>query len=347
MVVNVGLIGVGAIGKVHIERMQNRISGAQVVAVCDLPKKEAETKQIAKEIGAEYFSDGFELIKSDKVDAVVITTNDPAHPQYTLAAIEANKHVFCEKPMAVDPADCIKVMDAEMKHGKRLVQVGFMRAFDRGYDEVKAELESHKYGDPLLLHCTHRNPSVGTEYDTPMAVENTAVHEMFTLPWLLGENFISAKVTLPRKQTRNTHSNLHDPQMIYLETESGVLVDLEVFVNCQWGYDINCKVVCETGEISLLDPHYHEVKTANQDSVPISEDWSDRFIQAYDSEFQSWTNSVIADKTSGPSAWDGYCASVSTAAASKSRETGKTESINLIDCPDPEFYGVTKIKKTV
>lgn len=334
MVLKVGLIGVGNIGNVHIDRINNRINGAKVVAICDVPAKEAATKAVAKKIGATYFADGFDLIKSNDVDAVVITTNDPAHPQYVLAAIAADKRVFCEKPLAVDPKDCIKIMDAEIAKGKRMVQVGFMRRFDRGYDEIKELVDKRAYGEPLLLHCTHRNPTVDESYDTPMAVENTAVHEMDTLRWLLGENFIKAKVVMPRKQTHNTHANLHDPQMVYLETESGVLVDLEVFVNCQWGYDINCRVVCETGELRLLDPNYHAVRTANNDEVPISRDWSDRFIQAYDNEFQAWVNSVEDGTATGASAYDGYVASVATHTASLARDTQQEQAITYeVDRP--------------
>lgn len=336
----VGVIGTGAIGQDHIKRINEKTQGARVVAVSDINVEVAE--RLAKQIGAQFFATGEALIQSPDVDAIVVTSWDPTHEQYVLEAIRNEKYVFCEKPLAAEIEGCRRIVDAEIAKGKKLVQVGFMRRYDRGYEELKAAIDGKEFGEVLMLHCTHRNPQVDESYDTPMAVENTAVHEVDVLRWLLQEDFVSAQVILPKKQTRYTHPNLHDPQIIILETASGVHIDLEVFVNCQFGYDINCKAVCESGEVGLTDPSYISVRSAGKDYTGISPDWKHRFVTAYDREFQLWVNSVKNGRVEGPSAWDGYVASITTSACSKARDTGKKVAIQLDACPS--FYNKTALQ---
>ena len=330
MSINVGIIGTGAIGREHIKRINNKVQGAQVVAVTDINAEVA--KKIAKDIGATFVETGEELIASDKVDAVVVTSWDPTHEHYVLETIKHGKYVFCEKPLATESEGCRRIVDAEIEYGKKLVQVGFMRRYDKGYIELKNMITSKKYGEPLMLHCAHRNPSANENYTTPMAVSQTAIHEIDVLRWLLDEDYASVQMLLP-KQTSNTHENLKDPQFIIFETKSGVTIDLEVFVNCRFGYDIKCDVVCETAEFGLTDPAFTKVKAEEKNYTRISPDWQTRFMDAYDYEFQLWINSVISGELTGPTAWDGYVASITMAACHEARETGKKVNIELDERP--------------
>ena len=240
---NVGVIGCGGMGKDHIKRLTEKIQGAQVVAVSDVFEEGAkEAAKIAG--GAKVYTDGKDLINDPDVDAVFIVSPGFAHTESLLQAIEAGKRVFCEKPLATTADDCKKIVEAEVASGKHLIQLGFMRRYDKGYVQVKEALKSGEYGEPLILHCTHRNPEVGTNYNTPMAVHDTAIHEIDTLHWLVDDEYESAQVIMP-KVTKYSHSELKDPQIMLLRTKRGICIDVEVFVNCKFGYDINCEVVCE------------------------------------------------------------------------------------------------------
>ena len=103
---------------------------------------------------------GQDLIADGGVDAVLVTSWGLAHEEHVLAAIEAGKPVFCEKPLARTEEACRRIIEAEMAAGRRLVQVGFMRRYDAGYNALKAVLDAGEIGAPLLMHCAHRNPSV-------------------------------------------------------------------------------------------------------------------------------------------------------------------------------------------
>ena len=113
-----------------------------------------------------------------EVEAVVITSSDDSHAGYVLECIRANKFVFCEKPLAQTAADCEKIMEAETKAGRRLLQVGFMRRYDRGYAAMKDAIDSGKLGAPLMIHACHRNVAQASGFATDYAVTRVAIHEL-------------------------------------------------------------------------------------------------------------------------------------------------------------------------
>ena len=113
-------------------------------------------------------------------------------------------------------------------------------------------------------------------------------------------------------------------------------VDVEVNMNSAYGYDIQCEVVCEKGVVRLPDPDTVIMKKSGLYSYEIYEDWSLRFIEAYDIELQEWVDNVKKSKVVGPTAWDGYVACVVADALIDARKQARQESI-LIE-PQPEFY---------
>ena len=295
----IGLVGTGAIGRTHIERINNTLQGGKVVACADANIDFC--KSVAEKYGIKAYEKGEDMIASDDIDAVVVTTLDPFHEQYVMAAIKAGKYVFCEKPLAPEADAC-----------KRIVEAGL----------------------PLMLHCVHRNYDA-PGFTTSMPVENSMIHEIDVLRWLLGENYKTAEVVFP-KTTRNAEGELRDPQIMYLTTESGVRIDVESFVNCRYGYDVRCEVVCEEGCINLPEPANAMIRTNDARVTPICHDWSERFPEAYNIEFQSWINACKEGRVDGPSAWDGYVGQVTAKAASKARDTQTVVEIHYDEMPD--FY---------
>jgi myo-inositol 2-dehydrogenase/D-chiro-inositol 1-dehydrogenase len=333
MELKIGVIGTGAIGRDHINRVMTKLQGAKVVAVSDINADGA--RKVAEQYGAKFYASGEGLIASRDVEAVIVTSWDPTHEKYVLEAIKNKKHVFVEKPLAVRAEDCRRIIDAEIAGGKQLVQVGYMRRFDSGYIQLKEAIQSRKYGEPLMLHCAHRNAGADESYTTAMEVENSAVHEFDVLRWLLDEDYDSARVVFAKK-TRHSHENLRDPQIIQLATKSGVLIDIEVFVNCQYGYDIKCDVVCEDAIISLPEPSNPQIRSNAARSVEIFTDWKKRFVSAYDLELQLWINATKEGRVDGPSAWDGYTATYAATICSQARDSGETVKFQTEEMP--EFY---------
>ncbi|MBQ9062333.1 MAG: Gfo/Idh/MocA family oxidoreductase, partial [Eubacterium sp.] len=118
--VRIGIIGTGHIALDHIQRL-GRMGGAQVTAVSSRRREPAE--KAAALCGARVEDDYRKVVQADDVDAVMVTSPSELHEEHVLAAIEAGKYVFCEKPLAVTAEGCRKIMEAEAAAGKRLTMV--------------------------------------------------------------------------------------------------------------------------------------------------------------------------------------------------------------------------------
>ena len=112
------------------------------------------------------------------------------------------------------------------------------------------------------------------------------------------------------RQSKNTQGDWLNPQIMMLTTRSGQRIDVEVQTDGAYAYDIQCQVVGEDGTVSLPDPSAVVKRAGAACSFPIMTDWSQRFIEAYDIEFDAWAKALLNGAPDGPSAWDGYVACV-------------------------------------
>lgn len=321
-----GVVGCGAIGCTHIDRITRKLSGAIVVGVTDVVVKAAQTAALI--CNAKIYKTANRLIGDSEIDAVIITTPHFAHKEPLLAVIAERKPVFCEKPLTATAEDCMEIVKAETSVGKKLIQVGFMRRYDQGYRQLKKVIDSGELGAPLISHCAHRNPQVNEKYETMMSVNDVAIHEIDCMRWILGDDYESVQVIKPRS-TVHTHQGLVDPQIMLLRTKGGVCIDIEVFLNCQFGYDIKCEVVCENGTVRMADPISPHIRKGGMNMTALETNWGNRFVDAYDIELQEWIDSARKDKSRGPSSWDGYVAAVTSNALIRSQMTGSVEAISL------------------
>ncbi|MEA3537046.1 Gfo/Idh/MocA family oxidoreductase [Rhizobium sp. CC-YZS058] len=310
MTVRIGVIGTGAIGREHARRINQVLGGARIVALSDVNVASAEAVKAEIAPKATVYDTGEALIASPDVDAVLVTSWGATHEQYVLAAIAAGKPCFCEKPLATTAEGAKRIVDLEVGYGKRLVQVGFMRRYDAGYVALKQVVDS-QIGAPIMVHAAHRNPAVPEQYVTPMAIHDTMIHEIDVLRWLLDDDYVSARVLYPRSAALS-HAKLRDPQVVILETAKGTLIDVEIFVNCAYGYDIQCEVVGEEGVARLPDPMAIEMRLGARKQNAILTDWKDRFIASYDVELQDFIKAAAEGTASGPSSWDGYVAAITS-----------------------------------
>ena len=220
-----------------------------------------------------------------------------------------------------------------------MVQVGFIRRYDRGYAEMKRIIESGEIGRPILIKAAHRNVSQGPGFKTENGVTNVAIHELDICRWLLGEEYKDVQCVRVR-QSANSNKGYDNPQVMLMRTQNDCFIDVEVQVADGYGYDIQCEVVCENGTVKLPDP-YAVVRRSRPDitkdpgeTMPIMTDWKERFIEAYDIEMCEWVKSVHEGELTGPSSWDGYVACVAGDALNASRGTSEFLPVKTIEKPD-------------
>ena len=335
MTVRIGLIGAGGMGRAHLARIHDDLSGGEIVAVADINLDAATSA--AEPYGAKAYATSDELINDPDVDAVLIATFGKVHAPDVIKVIEAGKYVLCEKPLATTAEDCIAIMEAEQKAGKKLVTVGFMRRFDAAYNEMKKVFESGEHGQALMVHNRHRNPSVPENYTSRMAIDDTAIHEFDTMRWLLGEEIVKVRVDRP-KSTTHRFDHLIDPIVVVDYTESEVRIDDEVNVNLQWAYSIECELVLETAAVRLGDQEKIHIRDSHGNRNAMCQSHIDRFQTAFNREVQEWINAVAEDRHTGSTSWDGYAATCVVDAAVKSHEDGGSPLVDVELIAKPDFY---------
>ena len=308
-------VGIASFAHVHAPAYAHalaEIADAALVGIWDDdPARGADAARI---YGTRFYERLDDLLAG--VDTLIVAAQNTRHKELVLAAAAARVPVLCEKPLATTAEACLRVIEAEVASGRRLVSLGFMRRFDPLYEELRAVLSAA--GAPLLVHCAHRNAAAPPIYTSEMLITSSAVHEIDITRWLLGEEIVAATVRAPRSTTQ-APNGLRDPQLVLLETASGVLVDVEVFVNARYGYDIRCEVVGEEGAVRLAEQ--------------VAPDFRARFATAYRRELDCWVQGL----DDGPSAWDGYAANAVADACLASLATGERAAVEMAS--RPRLYG--------
>ncbi|WP_371596489.1 Gfo/Idh/MocA family protein [Streptomyces sp. NBC_00564] len=330
----VAVLGAGHMGADHIRRIDRVVGGARVAAVADPDTGRA--KDVVTGIdGVSVHADATAALDAPGVQAVLIASPGPAHEEALLAAFARGLPVLCEKPMVPDSAGALRVVEAEARLGRRLVQVGFMRRYDAEYQRLKSLLDSGRLGRPLMLHCTHRNVSSPPGFTTAMLVNSSVSHEIDAARWLLDQELTAVTVLRPRSSS-HAPEGLVDPQLVLFETAEGALVDVEIFVNSGFGYQVRCEAVCESGSARIGDEHTMVVTTAGGAYEEVAQDYLVRFADAYDREVQAWVDATREGRVTGPSAWDGYASSAVAEAGVRAQESGGRVTVEL--APRPELY---------
>ena len=335
----VGVVGVGTMGADHARRLASRIVEARLSAVADPDVERAQA--LADELGGvggpvRVHADPLDLIVDPEVDAVVLASPGSVHEEQLLACFERGVHVLCEKPLTMDSASSLRVIEAERAVGRPLVQVGFMRRFDPEYTRLHELLGSGRMGRTLLLHQTHRNLSVpNPDFRSEMIVRDSLVHEVDCARWLLGEEIVSIQVISPTP-TRHALDGVVDPQVSIFRMASGAVVTNEVFVNSSTGYEVRVEAVGEDGSAIIGRP-WGEMytTTAGHDGAagtwggPIVPDYRVRFERAYDLEVQAWVDASLRGEVVGATSRDGWISTLVCSAGMESLASGRPVDVAL------------------
>ncbi|MGW1965943.1 Gfo/Idh/MocA family protein [Streptomyces sp. NPDC001935] len=327
----VAVLGAGHMGADHVRRLDRVVSGARVAAVADPDTGRAE-EAVAGIDGASVHAEPAAALDAPGVEAVLVASPGPAHEEALLAAFARGLPVLCEKPLTPESAGALRVMEAEVRLGRRLAQVGFMRRYDAEYRRLKSLLDGGRLGRPLMLHCTHRNVSSPPGFTSAMLVNSSVSHEIDAARWLLGQEITAVTVVRPRSSA-TAPEGLIDPQFVLFETAGGALVDVEVFVNCGFGYQVGCEAVCESGSARIGDERSMAVTAAGGRSEEVAQDYLVRFADAYDREVQAWVDATRAGRVTGPGIWDGYAASAVAEAGVRALESGVRTTVELVARP--------------
>ncbi len=169
-----------------------------------------------------------------------------------------------------------------------------------------------------------------------MLINSSVSHEIDAARWLLGQELTAVTVLRPAPSAGAPGGPGSIRSSCCSETERGALVDVEVFVNCGFGYQVRCEAVCEAGGARIGDEHTMVVTARGAAREEVAQDYLVRFADAYDREVQAWVDAARRGEVTGPDVWDGYAAAVVAEAGVRALSTGGRATVDL--APRPDVY---------
>jgi myo-inositol 2-dehydrogenase / D-chiro-inositol 1-dehydrogenase len=328
--ISIGVIGAGGMGTRHVLNLQHHVKGARVVAIYDLDQ--ARAGQVAAECGsARALSDPLQLIQDAGVDAVVIASPDPTHAQFVHECLRNHKPVLCEKPLATTADEALEIIEAEQALGRRLIAVGFMRRFDPQHVAVRQVVAAGEIGRPILFKGVHRNPMIPPHLPGEVVVTNSAIHDIDSTRWLLGQEITEVYVRGVRTHTSFSEET-RDMLLIQMTLSGECLATAEVSVAVEYGYEVSAEIIGEGGTALTMQPALALVRSQGASSEAVSKNHLARFQEAYIPELTEWVHSVRSGQAfTGATAWDGYMSLLVTDACIQSLQSSTS-----VPVPTPE-----------
>jgi inositol 2-dehydrogenase len=324
---NVGLIGLGRLGRVYARDLSSRIAETRLVAVADT--NPARAKEIAAEFDVPRAYDRpDELIHDPAVDAVVIVSPTHTHRSLAVAALDAKKPTFCEKPPALSLAEAGDMADAERRTGT-FFQMGFMRRFDPGYAAAKQRVDEGRIGRVVVFKSTSRDPfPPSLAYADPKSsggiLIDMGIHDFDLARWFMGDvasvQAVGGVLAFPELATVGDRDNV----IATLTFSDGRLGVVDLTRNGCYGYDISTDLLGTAGTIRV--GYIREtpllVMTRNNvahDTVPY---FMERFERAYTLQLQSFAQNVLGERPAPVTIHDGVEALRVAVAATRACDTG-------------------------
>lgn len=180
-----GVLGLGWFGEIHVETL-SAIPGVAVGAVCT--RTASRLNEIADRFGVENrYSDFREMIDDPSIDIIDVTTHVNDHAEMVIAALEAGKHVFVEKPMAMNVAECDRMIAAAEK-APGLFMVGHICRFDPRIALAKQAVEEGRLGKIISMHARRNlSKTIGeANLDKISALFGDGIHDVDVMLWLCG-----------------------------------------------------------------------------------------------------------------------------------------------------------------
>ncbi|GAA4762813.1 Gfo/Idh/MocA family oxidoreductase [Microbacterium gilvum] len=324
--VRLGLLGSGWIGAYHAESIVRRIADAELVAVAD-PSPGAAAR-VAEPLGvARTYTDPAELLSADDIDGVVISSPAFTHADLVVAAAQAGKHVFVEKPMALTLEDADRAIAAARTAGV-VLQVGFNRRFSRDFAEAHGIVASGGVGEPQLLRSLTRDPGL----TDPAAVKpnviftETLIHDFDTLNWFnAGAHAVevfSAADALVAPDFKA--SGLLDTAIVTIRYSNGAIATAEASFSAAYGYDVRGEVFGSAGMVAAGDVRTTSARHYRADGAAASTTRLnvDLFAQAYTDELAAFATAIRTGVHDGPRGEDARAALAIALAAIASHESG-------------------------
>lgn len=306
----VGIIGTGRIGKVHTMSITNQLPQVEIKAVTDIFLDQA--KEWAEQMGIKtVYNDYKELIADPEIDAVLVCSSTDTHADIAIAAANAGKHVFCEKPVDLSIEKVEAVIDAAKKAGVKL-QIGFNRRFDHNFRKVRELIENGTIGDLQILKITSRDPS-------PPPIEyvkvsggifmDMTIHDFDMARFLTGseaeEIYVAAACMV---DPAIGEAGDVDTALITIRFKNGAICVIDNSRKAAYGYDQRVEAFGSKGKAEITNDYPSTAVWSTETGVYSEKPlyfFLERYMDSFAEEMKQFVNALINDTDTPVTGFDG------------------------------------------
>lgn len=302
IMLKIGIIGAGRIGKVHLESISYHVKNATVTAMAD-PFMNEETEKLIRSYGVSKVTKDYKDILNDKdIDAVLVCSSTDTHAAISIEAINAGKHVFCEKPVDHLIEKIQAVADALKEHPDIKFQVGFNRRFDHNFAAIRKAYDDGKIGEAHILKITSRDPEPPNpayikvsggifldmtihDFDMACFLTDSDVEELYVNSAVLVDPAIGEQGDV-------------DTAIITMKMANGALAVIDNSRKAAYGYDQRAELFGSKGMVATSNDTVSSAVISNADGVTGEKPlffFLERYMGSFSEEMRQFTEAVIND----------------------------------------------------
>jgi myo-inositol 2-dehydrogenase / D-chiro-inositol 1-dehydrogenase len=293
--ISVGVIGAGRIGRLHAELLARRVAGATVAAVYDVHQP------CAVDVGASLdvpVAGSVEEVLDGDIDAVAVCSSADTHVELMVAAAEAGKAIFCEKPVSLDLAELDRGLDAVRRAGVPF-QIGFNRRFDPAHASVAEAVATGQIGDPHLVRISSRDPQPPPlEYvrSSGGLFLDMMIHDFDMARFVTGSEVVEvfARGTVRVAPDFATVGDI-DTALVTLVHASGCLTAIDNSRRAAYGFDQRVEVFGSLGMAASDNPYAHSgvlTTAAGAQRPPLPHFFLERYLASYEREWEAFIGAL-------------------------------------------------------
>jgi len=291
---NVGVIGVGRIGRLHARNLKYQVPETRLLAVADIFEKSA--KEVASQLEIHIAEKDYRvLLENDDIDAVAICSSTDTHAQIISEAAEAGKHIFCEKPIALDLNKIDQAIIAIKKAGVKL-QVGFNRRFDPSFKKAKELVKNGTIGTPHLVRITS-------------SFLDMMIHDCDMARYLLDQEVVELMaVGSCLVDPAIGEAGDIDTAIVTLKYEGGAWGTIDNSRKAVYGYDQRIEIFGSEGCVTVGNPRPTEVTINNAEDTKSDKPlyfFIERYQEAYLAEMEEFIKCIKENKEPSVGGFDG------------------------------------------
>lgn len=335
MTVNIGLIGTGRIGKIHAGNLAHRVPGARLAAVTDINRASAE--QTARELNVPVVYETVEqLLAQRDLDAVAICSSTDTHAGFIIQAAQAHKHIFCEKPIALNLKSIDAALAAVAENHVKLM-IGFNRRFHSNFKKIKEQVAAGKIGRPHLVRITSRDcapPPIEYVKVSGGIFLDMTIHDFDMARYLLGDDVVDVYATGDvLVNPAIGEAGDVDTAVVVMHYANGALCTIDNSREAVYGYDQRVEVFGSEGVLTCSNKYpdsvVHHARDGVHSTLPY---WGffELYADTYAAEMTSFVNSIEKNLEQPITGYDGRVPVVMGLAATRSLREGRTVKVSEI-----------------